>query len=110
MASLYAQYVREREGKEIVETDDGFATFYFTNGFCYIEDIFVVPAKRKSGIAAELANQISEIAKKNGIKKLLGSVSPKAKGADASMKVLMAYGFKLLNSDKDLIYFEKEII
>jgi predicted GNAT family acetyltransferase len=110
MSSLFAQYIREREGKEIVETENGFATFFYTGEYCYIEDIYVKPELRKSGLASELANQISEIAKNKGVKKLLGSVSPKATGADASMRVLLAYGFKLLSSDKDLIYFEKEII
>ena len=41
MESNYAQYIKEREGKEIVEDHKGFATFVITDKECYIVDIFV---------------------------------------------------------------------
>jgi len=109
MPSLYAQYVNEREGKEIVEDNNGFATFKFIQDYCYVEDVYVVPAKRKSGICLGYINAIAEIALRNGYTKLLTSVSPKANGAEASLKSTMACGFKVLSCDKDLIYFVKEL-
>ena len=107
--SNYAQYIREREGKSIIEDAHGFATYLYTKEHCYIEDIFVVVGERQNGHAARYADQIAEEARLKGFKKLLGSVCPSAQGSDISLKVLQAYGFKLLSSDKNIIYMEKDI-
>lgn len=107
--SLYAQYIQERENKAIVENDKGFATYHFVQEYCYIEDIFVLKEYRKSGLAASFADQITEIAKSKNYNKLLGSVDIRANGATESVKVLLAYGFRVLNTETNLIYFVKDI-
>jgi len=107
--SNYAQYIRERENKRIVEDEFGFATYLYVGEHCYIEDIYVRPEVRATGHASRYARQIESIALAAGYKKLLGSVCPSAKGSDTSLKVLQAYGFKLLSSEKNMIYLEKFI-
>lgn len=108
--SNYALYIEEREGKQIIEDAYGFATYLFTGQHCYIEDIFVKKAHRASGHAAKYADQITAIALEKGYKKLLGSVNLNAKNSTTSMKVLMAYGFKLLSVEPgQMIYLEKEL-
>lgn len=107
MSSLYGQYILEREGKLIVEDADGFASFAIFNEDCYLENIYVVPEKRRSGHASILADRVSEIAKNKGCKRLIGSVRPSANGSTESMKALLAYGFKLLSASQDAIFFEK---
>jgi GNAT superfamily N-acetyltransferase len=107
--SLFAEYLREREGKEIVESDRGFATFQVLNNECYIEDIYVVPEYRQTGEAAKMANQIAEQAKTRGCVRLLGSVVPTARGSTTSLKVLLAYGFRLLRSDNNFIVLSKDL-
>jgi GNAT superfamily N-acetyltransferase len=109
MSSNYALYIMEREGKHILEDEKGFATYLFTASHCYIEDIYVRPEYRKSNVASSYADQISQIARKKGYTKLLGSVCPQAFGAAASTRVLLAYGFELLSSEKNIIYFEKSL-
>lgn len=108
-ASLYAHYIKERENKEIVESEKGFATYCFTNDGCYIVDIYVLPEFRKSGEASNMANQITEIAKSKGFNKLYGTVSPLANGSTESLKVLLAYGFKLDSSNSQLLVLKKDI-
>ena len=109
MPSLYARYIYEREGKSIVEDEHGFATFLFLPEHCYIEDIYVVPDKRKEGIASKYADEIARLAKQKGYSKLLGSVNTKAARPDVSLKTLLAYGFIPISADKDMIYLEKLI-
>lgn len=107
--SLYGQYIKERENKNIIENEVGFATFYFNQDCCYIEDIFVVPEQRKSHQAARFADEISIYAKEKGCKWLIGSVKPSASGSTESLKVLLAYGFKLSTAYDDQIYFKKDL-
>lgn len=107
--SLYAKYVIEREGKEIIESEVGFATYYFLDDNCYIQNIFVEKDYRKIGEASRLAQEIEKIAKSKGCKKLYGTVCPSANGSTESIKVLLAYGFKLDSSINNLIAFVKDL-
>lgn len=110
MPSLYARYIEEREGKHIVESDKGFATYSFhPDETCYITDIYVLPDFRQDGVASELANKIVEVAKEKGCKTLVGSVCPRAKGSTTSLKVLLGYGFDLWYSTGEMIFFRKDI-
>lgn len=93
--SLYSQYIKEREDKETIENDRGFLTYFFIPQGCYIQDLYVSPDYRHSHEASQLADQVVEIAKQKGISKLYGSVSPNSQGGTDSLKVLLAYGFKL---------------
>ena len=108
--SLYAQYLKERSYTGIVETKEGFATFEYVNqDVVYIKDLYVIPKKRKKGVAAGFANKIVELAVADGKKLLLGSVDIQAKGAEDSVKVLTAYGMTQYKLDGTMIYFVKEI-
>jgi len=110
MVSLYGQYIKERLGRGILETEDGFATFdYITDDTVYIVDLYVVPEKRRSHVAANLADKIVEQAIKDGKKFLLGSVDLGAKGAEDSIKVLQAYGMTLYKEAQPMLFFLKQI-
>lgn len=107
--SHYANYRIEREGAIVIEDENGFASAIRLEGYMYIDEIYVIPEKRKSNIASNYADKIAIIAKEEGYKKLLGSVDPKANGSTNSIKALLAYGFELLNINGSLIYLQKEI-
>ena len=107
--SLFGQYIKEREAKDIVEDHRGFATYYLAGNHMYIEDIFVSEEHRESGAAKDYANAISAIALKQGINKLLGSVQAGSPGATRNLKVLLAYGYSLLECQGQTIYFEKDL-
>ena len=109
--SLFADYIQERLNKGIIESEDGFATYIIANEEVYIEDIYIVPAKRNTGLAAKMADEIAEIAKAKGCTVLVGSVAPQANGATDSLKVLLGYGMTLHSVQANgLIYFVKGIV
>lgn len=107
--SLFAKYIEEIAGKEIVEDQLGFATFYPVNDGMYIEDIYVVPHARKAGVASVYADKIALIAKDRGFKKLYGSIKPTNKTSTDAMKALLAYGFKIDSSAMNAIALVKEL-
>jgi hypothetical protein len=106
---MYAKYKKEREGKEVLETEYGFASWCIDGEVCYIEDIFVDLYHRQSGLAAKMADDICRLAKDRGCKTLLGSVNVQTQGSTTSMKVLLAYGMKLRSVNGQMIYLTKEI-
>jgi hypothetical protein len=66
LAKMFEDYAEERGfGLRILETEFGFATYYLDKDHCYIEDIYVVPDKRKNHVASFMADEISKIAKNN---------------------------------------------
>lgn len=108
--TLFAQYIKERENKEIIENDYGFVTYYFlTNGDCYIEDVYIVPEKRRSNLASEYGKQIEIIAKERGSKKIIGSVDQNANNKTESLKFLLSYGFVLAYNSGSTIFLTKEL-
>lgn len=108
--SFYADYLRERTSDEIIETEDGFATYRFIEaGTVYIIDIYIKPESRKTRAASNIADTIVEAAKLRGCNKLIGSVAPSTKGSTTSLKVLLGYGMSLESSGNDFIIFQKAI-
>lgn len=112
---MYAEYLKEREGKEIIKHEHGF-TIYGYNcvpgvdfPHLYIQDNYVRPEHRKKGVAREMADKLTSQAKARGIKVMLGSVDVNAKEADASLKVLIAYGMSLYAVSGSTIFMQKEI-
>lgn len=110
--SLFAEYYKEREGVEVIERDLGLITYKFLpNGYCYIIDVYVKPDCRESRHCFTLADEVVAIAKEAGCSWLVGSVEPTLANATVSLKVLLAYGFKVshLDTARNLIMFIKEI-
>jgi predicted GNAT superfamily acetyltransferase len=111
---MFKDYLKERLGREMLESEHGFAIYGFNclgldMPHVYIEDIYVTPEKRKSGEAVRLADKIAEMAKSKGIRAMVGSVAIDATGSETSLKVLIAYGMKPLSANNNTIYMCKEI-
>lgn len=109
MDSNYAKYIKEREGKNIIEDEHGFATYLFQDDFVYIEDIYVVPESRKLNKASKYADEICKIAKNDGYSKAMGTVNVLAAGATRNVTVLIKYGFEITSTNDNIIYFMKSI-
>lgn len=109
MLSLQAQYAKEREGRDTLELEGGFATYVINKAECYIVDIYVLPEWRRSGLAKTLLDAVSKEASTQGCKYILGSVCPSANGATVSLKAMLHYGFELVKAENNMIWFTKEI-
>ncbi len=107
--SLYGEYVKETRGLETVEDERGFATFLITKEECYIESIYVSPGFRKTKIASQMADEIRSIAKMRGCKYLTGSINLTISSPEASMLAQLAYGFKIVLAQNNVIFLKMEI-
>lgn len=107
--TLFAEYIKERLNKEIIEDERGFATYLFMDDGVYVEDIFVKKEYRDTGVAKEMLDKISMIAKDKGCKKIIGTVVPSTAGSTHSLQAAFAYGFKLDSSRQNLIVYIKDL-
>lgn len=110
MELLKNYYEELHAGKSIIYDDHGFASYWLREKEVYIEDIYVKPEYRKSHSASHYADQIAEIGKAHGCEYMIGSVVPSANQSTISLKVLLGYGFRLLSSEDNIIWFNKELI
>ena len=109
MSLYYADYIKEREGLDTLETDYGFATYKLRGTDCYLQDVYIAPGYRKSGKGSDLANQVVAIAKAAGMRTLTSSVCDDANAADISHQVLLAYGMKPYCKEFSMTYYIKEL-
>lgn len=108
--SLYADYLTQRTEDHIIENDMGFITWrYMPNNQVYIVDLYVRPESRGSHVASDLADMVVSQAKEKGCTELFGTVVPRAKNSDISLKVLQAYGMSLHSANHEIIFMRKEI-
>jgi len=107
---MFKAYLNEvHDGKSLISTDYGFATYWIRGEECYIEDIYTKPKYRQEKYASQLADLITQIAKDHNCKYLTGSVAPTANNSTKSLEVLLGYGFQLWLSENNAIWFKKEL-
>lgn len=107
--SHYGDYVNETRGFEIVENDKGFATYAINGSECYIENIYVRPEFRKSGEARMFADHIKKKAIAAKCKFLTGSINLQIKDPETTMKTQLAYGFKIVVAQNNVIFLRMEL-
>lgn len=109
MESLYAKYIKEREGREIIEKDYGFITYSIEDEYIFIGDLYIVPEERRNGHVKELTQSLVDLAKEYNKKYLMATVCPHASNPDISIKTINGIGGKFLHIKNDLLYFIKEV-
>ena len=109
MESLYAQYIKERENRDIIEIDYGFLSYRIFEDECFICDIFVIPRLRKTGAVNYLTDEVTKIAKKAGCKYLAAKVYVTAPYASEGLLRNLHWGFKIHSVEKDVIVLTKAI-
>lgn len=108
--SLYAKYIKEREGKDIVEWEHGFLTYKkLSNDLYYLIDCFVEKEYRRTSIARQLVDKVCEIAKADGARQVMGSVCTDAEGVTVSIASLLGGNFRFSSQQGNMLYFVKDI-
>ncbi|MGE3608006.1 MAG: GNAT family N-acetyltransferase [Bacteriovoracaceae bacterium] len=109
--SLYADYINEIDcGRKIIESNDYFVAYFIhPHGECYIEDMYIIPEKRKSGLCFEILRSIEEIAKSNNCKILSHAIVKTHKNKDHVEGASVAFGFKFHSETETEKNFIKEL-
>jgi len=100
---VYAQYIKERENQDIIQSEAGFLTYKIVNADCYLADLFILPEYRKTGAARGLFSQLIQIAKAAFCTRILTNIYPSTNGATTSIKTALALGGELLAAEQNLI-------
>jgi len=107
--SLYAEFIKERENIETLETEDGFITYNIAGKAVIIHNIYIIPDKRHDGVGHVLENQILVIAKEKGCTHAYGFICPTTRGSTYSLTILLKDGYKLDSCTNNSIVMVKQI-
>lgn len=108
---MYADYLKERLGKILVQKATGFFIVSYRGDALYLEDIYIKPEFRHTGEAQRFSDECYQMALKLKLKFLIGSVNIDAKGAEYSARIILENGFKFHEMDEkeNMIYFKKPV-
>ena len=109
MSSLYAKYVKEREGNEVIETPWGFIEYYISLPFLKIEAIYVLPDFRKSHLGSKLADMVASIGRKAGATHMMAQVQRNTLNWQESLAAVKGYGFKVQSDRNNTIMLIKSL-
>lgn len=107
--SLYKNYIMERENGIVWDMPEGFAIIKrIPEGF-YLQDVYVLPQYRKTGIGRYFVEKLEELAKKSGESHIITSWSSLALGKEVSLEAITKVGFEPWKCEDNLVWFIKEI-
>ena len=107
--SLWADYIKEREGNDVIEEPFGFIEYSIALPFLRIESIFIAKEQRDNGRGSDLANRVTQIAREASATHLWASVWIGALNATESLKAILAYGFQVTALQNDCIILTRDI-
>ena len=103
-----AEYWKERDGRETIETDKGFISYWIDGDRLHIIDIFVYPEFRSQGEALMLLNEAVQIGIKAGCNCGIAQADSRSLNATESIKFILSVGMKLLSVEGPILYFIME--
>lgn len=107
--TLWADYVTERLGWSVLYEDDGFIAYHIVPPNLSIEELYVRPEARETGLARHFADRVILEGRQQGCTKVWTTVRPGYPGAERAMKIALAYGFRMMRNDGDATILMKEI-
>lgn len=106
---MYWQYVKEREGLEVLLCGRSFALYRLEKDCIYVQDIWVEPVLRNTGVGRKLLKMAEDIGNQHGKSIIMGSCDPAGNNSTGSLKALLATGFELSHVHNGLVYLVKPI-
>lgn len=105
----WANYYKERFGRDSIEEDWGFISFTLNPPICVLEDIYVVPEHRRKYMGDEILGRLEVLAKQNKCSKMIAQIWANDTGAHNTIRAAIAVGFRIQNADNGRIIISKEI-
>ena len=107
--TLYARYIAERAGAQILEESYGFIAYRISGLECFIMEMFLAPEARRSWQFKSLMMKLEDIAKSEGCSVITANVFLENPGASNTIIAGLKYGFKVRNGSGAAVLIAKEL-
>ena len=106
---FYVDYVKERNGWEVIQNDHGFICYSITEQMVCIEELFIEKVYRQSKIGKTLVDLVCEKAQEKGFTHLYGVIHTNALTADVAMLGALKIGFSIIRAEGNKIIIAKKV-
>jgi hypothetical protein len=107
--TLYANYINEREGFEVLETPKAFVLYKIKDDECFISHAYTHSEVRNQHEMSKLIYDLENISFKRGCLKINASIDLRDKNASHTLLVSLKYGFKVILAENGIMIIEKQI-
>ncbi len=107
--TLFYKYVSERKGLSIIEDEEFFILYKIANEKVLIEEMCVDFSKRANGKGKSAISQLSDIAKQNNCKEILGEIHLFDQGANNTLTAALLTGFQVIDAHNGTMLISKKV-
>lgn len=107
--TMLKEYFKEIQNLDILENEYGFALYRIIDDNLHIQHMFVKPQARAMKIATMLATELEAKAKSARCSTMTCDIEPTNKNATESIRVILSYGFRVLEASDNEVIFYKQI-
>jgi len=107
-STLYAEYIREREGAQVYESPSAFVTFKIAGEECLITNLYVKPEMRRGIVGVRFMASFMAHAMSLGAKKFFGIIRMNDAHKERMLSLALRVGFKIVETDTSMIVVGKE--
>ena len=109
--TLYAKYIKEREGFDILENDLGFVTYKINRDEknCFIGHMYIEESVRERGNGKSLIEGLSEVALEKECDVISASIDLRDKNASLTLQAALRIGFEVFKAEYGVILIIKRL-
>lgn len=101
--NLFADYLKERLGQEIIENEHGFIIYKINGNECFLAEMYIKPESRRSGHGKSLLTELKVIGLDAGCEYITATIHQVDKNAHFTMAGAISCGFKIHNAHNNVI-------
>lgn len=107
--SLWADYIGELRDTKFIEYEWGFISYSILPDCIYLEDVYVVPKRRREGLALRLVEEAEAHGVEAGRKFSMAVIRLENKGHTESLKAHLEVGFVPYLTENGKIWLNRKI-
>ncbi len=107
--TLYAKYIKERRGLDVLESEHGFLTYKMNGEECFIADMCIEEDRRTAGHGRVLTSALEALAKDAGCKYISANIDLNAGGANNCLLAAMTVGFEVRAANLNVLLIVKDL-
>lgn len=109
MMSMWARYRTEFGNSIFVEKDFGFFSYSILPDCIFLEDVWIEPDKRKSGLSKGLYLELENVARQNGKHFILARITLDSKVIPGNIKFALAMDFVPFKAHNNDLWFRRDV-
>lgn len=107
--SLYADYIKEREGREVIENSIGFVAFKIIDNECYLADMYIVPDSRRGLAVKHFIDQLAKEASGRGCEYITARLHDNDPNRNRTLRAALKLDFNIFRSETGCIVIAKKL-